>query len=61
MHEVKQSSYSYTNRFLGNKSIDTYVIFHPSYLLRQQNKKKDMWLDIVKIKMQLQKSQRSGV
>lgn len=52
MHELREDFYDYTNPYLEN-TIKTAVIFHPSYLLRQQTKKKLMWYDILRIKATL--------
>ncbi|MBS0236182.1 MAG: uracil-DNA glycosylase [Proteobacteria bacterium] len=52
MHEMRGQYYTYHNRYL-KQPIQTAVIFHPSYLLRQQSKKKEMWLDVQKIKYEL--------
>ena len=48
MGQLRNQTFKYTNSYLKN-SIDTFVIFHPSYLLRQPSQKKTMWLDIQKI------------
>lgn len=40
--------YDYRNEFM-NKSVKVITIFHPSYLLRQQSKKSEMWLDMLRI------------
>lgn len=53
MHDLRGGSFDYTNQYLTN-SIQTTVIFHPSYLLRQPTKKKLMWFDMLKIKRMLQ-------
>lgn len=45
MREVKQKLLKYNNKYL-DAPISTFVIFHPSYLLRQPLKKKEMWSDI---------------
>ena len=45
---LRKQSFKYKNQYL-TKPIDTFVIFHPSYLLRQPLQKKTMWLDIQKI------------
>lgn len=50
MHSVRDSMYSYTNKYLDGESVETFAIFHPSYLLRQPQKKKLMWYDMLKIK-----------
>lgn len=52
MHNLRQKTFNYTNKYL-NKEIPTVVIFHPSYLLRQQQKKKLMWEDMIKLKKML--------
>jgi len=49
MHSLRGKYFDYNNRYL-KAPIKTAVIFHPSYLLRQALKKKEMWIDIVKIK-----------
>jgi DNA polymerase len=49
MHYLRDGMYEYTNNYLL-APIKTYVIFHPSYLLRQPSKKKLMWFDILKVK-----------
>jgi uracil-DNA glycosylase family 4 len=51
MHSLRGKVFSYSNRYL-EQPINTVSIFHPSYLLRQLLKKKDMWMDIAKIKQQ---------
>lgn len=45
---VRNCYHSYTNQYL-NKPITTTAIFHPAYLLRQPNKKKETWFDLIKI------------
>lgn len=49
MHDLRNNHYFYENMYLDQK-IQTFVIFHPSYLLRQPAKKKLMWQDMLKIK-----------
>lgn len=49
MHYLRDGMYEYTNGYLS-APIKTYVIFHPSYLLRQPSKKKLMWFDMLKVK-----------
>ncbi|MCE2993073.1 MAG: uracil-DNA glycosylase family protein [Alphaproteobacteria bacterium] len=49
MHDLRNNHYFYENMYLDEK-IQTFVIFHPSYLLRQPGKKKLMWQDMLKIK-----------
>lgn len=49
MHGIRSNMYDYTNQYL-DAPIKTYVIFHPSYLLRQPTKKKLMWYDMLRIK-----------
>jgi len=48
MAHIRKQNFKYTNQYLSNE-IDTFVIFHPSYLLRQPSKKKLMWEDIQRI------------
>lgn len=48
MHELRQNFYQYHNRYTS-EPIQVGVIFHPSYLLRQQLKKSLMWEDVCKI------------
>ncbi|MFK7761251.1 MAG: uracil-DNA glycosylase family protein [Candidatus Midichloriaceae bacterium] len=48
MGQLRNKTFKYTNSYLKDP-IDTFVIFHPSYLLRQPSQKKTMWLDIQKI------------
>ncbi len=45
---LRKQSFKYQNSYL-TKPIDTFVISHPSYLLRQPLQKKIMWFDIQKI------------
>jgi DNA polymerase len=52
VHDLRNSTYQYKNQFL-DASIKTFVIFHPSYLLRQPGKKKLMWFDMLRIKGQI--------
>ena len=52
MSELRNKTFSYNNEYL-DKPINTAVIFHPSYLLRQSFKKKDMWFDLINIKQKL--------
>jgi uracil-DNA glycosylase len=42
----RQQTFAYQNRYL-EKSIDTIVMFHPSYLLRQPSQKKSAWQDML--------------
>jgi len=46
--KLRHDYYSYTNVYL-DEPITTAAIFHPAYLLRQPNKKKDTWFDLLKI------------
>lgn len=55
MHQLREGFYEYSNPNLES-TIKTAVIFHPSYLLRQQTKKKLMWYDILRIKDFLKKA-----
>ena len=48
MGQLRKQIFQYSNQYLV-KCIDTFVIFHPSYLLRQPSQKKNMWSDIQKI------------
>lgn len=50
----RQKIFTYTNQYL-DQSIDTIVIFHPSYLLRQPSQKKSAWQDMLFIKTLLKK------
>lgn len=45
----RQKGFSYKNQYL-NQPIETIVIFHPSYLLRQPSQKKAAWQDMLFIK-----------
>ena len=45
---ARNNIYKYQNTYL-EKPINTMSIFHPAYLLRQSEKKKDMWFDLIKI------------
>lgn len=49
MATIRIGDYQYSNPYL-EKTIPTTIIFHPAYLLRQPNKKKDTWFDLLKIK-----------
>lgn len=42
----RQKVFSYTNQYLSHP-IETIVIFHPSYLLRQPSQKKSAWQDML--------------
>jgi uracil-DNA glycosylase family 4 len=46
---------SYTNSYLDH-SISGYAIFHPAYLLRSPAQKKYAWLDLLKLKIELEKN-----
>jgi uracil-DNA glycosylase family 4 len=48
MGQLRNQTFKYKNDYLKSP-IDTFVIFHPSYLLRQPSQKKTMWIDIQKI------------
>jgi DNA polymerase len=41
--------FDYQNEYLS-EPIKATVLFHPSYLMRQSSKKRDAWLDLIKIK-----------
>ena len=45
--KARRQLFDYTNQYLGEKIIKTTPLFHPSYLLRQSNKKKDAWGDLL--------------
>ena len=45
---ARNNNYFYQNQYLS-KPITTMAIFHPAYLLRQPNKKKDTWFNLIKI------------
>lgn len=45
--KARRQLFDYTNQYLGEKVIKTTPLFHPSYLLRQANKKKDAWGDML--------------
>lgn len=49
MGEMRQRKFEYNNQYLST-TIPTVVIYHPSYLLRQSSKKKEMWADMQYIK-----------
>ncbi|ETO91901.1 MAG: of bacteriophage-type DNA polymerase [Candidatus Xenolissoclinum pacificiensis L6] len=51
--KVRGKYYKYTNEYMNN-DIDTTVIFHPAYLLRQPAQKKVTWEDMKNIKNFLQ-------
>lgn len=46
---MRQKAFEYTNKYM-KKPIPSVVIYHPSYLLRQPYKKKEMWYDMQYIK-----------
>ncbi|MDZ5761946.1 Uracil DNA glycosylase superfamily protein [Candidatus Cyrtobacter comes] len=50
MQQARKQKFSYRNKYLQNE-IDAVAVFHPSYLLRQPTRKRDMWKDMIKIKM----------
>jgi DNA polymerase len=52
MQQIRGNFFTYKNRYLS-KEIKTYVIFHPSFLLRQPGRKKDMWFDVLKLRKEL--------
>lgn len=52
---ARNNLYSYKNEYLP-KPINTMAIFHPAYLLRQSEKKKDMWFDLIKIQQFIKES-----
>lgn len=48
--KARRQLFDYTNQYLNGKVIKTTPLFHPSYLLRQSNKKKDAWGDLLFVK-----------
>ena len=52
----RQQVFSYKNKYLEN-DIDTIVMFHPSYLLRQPSQKKSAWQDMLFIQNIITKNQ----
>lgn len=46
---MRQKAFEYNNKYM-KKPIPSVVIYHPSYLLRQPYKKKEMWYDMQYIK-----------
>ena len=48
--KARKNIFEYTNQYLNNKKIKLTPLFHPSYLLRQSNKKKDALYDLLFIK-----------
>ena len=52
--KARRQLFNYTNQYLDGKVIKTTPLFHPSYLLRQSNKKKDAWGDLLFVKKVLQ-------
>ena len=48
--KARKQLFDYTNQYLNGKIIKTTPMFHPSYLLRQLNKKKEAWSDLLFIK-----------
>jgi DNA polymerase len=48
--KARKQVFEYTNQYLNKKIIKTTPMFHPSYLLRQSNKKKESWDDLLFIK-----------
>ncbi len=45
--KARKQLFDYTNKYLNGRVIKTTPLFHPSYLLRQPNKKKDVWSDLL--------------
>ena len=46
--QLKNANLTYENKYLKEK-IKAFAIYHPSYLLRQPMKKKEFWLDLLKM------------
>lgn len=59
MKQVRQKVMQYTNEYIEGE-IKMFAIFHPSYLLRQPLKKKDMWADMQFILKNLQNSESAA-
>lgn len=53
---ARRQLFDYTNQYLDGRVIKTTPLFHPSYLLRQSNKKKDAWGDLLFVKKILQEN-----
>ncbi len=51
--KLRNGSHKYYNKHL-DKEIECFVIYHPSYLLRQPTQKKNAWADMLKIKKYLE-------
>ncbi|MCH2546139.1 MAG: uracil-DNA glycosylase [Alphaproteobacteria bacterium] len=51
---LRGKSYQYTNAYL-DKPIESYAIFHPSYLMQQPAHKAHAWKDLITIKQSLKK------
>ena len=49
MKYLRKQEFTYQNQYTDNP-IRAFVIFHPSYLLRQPRQKKNMYFDMLKIK-----------
>lgn len=47
--KLRENTHNYYNHYL-NRNIPSYVIFHPSYLLRQPSQKQVVWYDLLKIR-----------
>ena len=50
--KIRRQIYMYDNEYL-EKPIKTTAVFHPAYLLRQPQKKKEMWHDLLYIKQNI--------
>lgn len=50
--ELRNINHQYSNQYL-EKPIDSFVLFHPSYLIRQGAQKKKAWFDLLKLKQHM--------
>lgn len=50
--KLRGQYFSYSNKYL-EKNIPLTSIFHPAYVLRQQSQKKNIWIDLLSIKLKL--------
>lgn len=67
MHKLRGQYWDYTNCYMQTTQIDCSctlcmtTIFHPSYLLRNLVKKKEMWMDLLGLKAKLTQLTRGSV
>lgn len=57
---ARNNTYLYNNKYL-TKPVQTMSIFHPAYLLRQSEKKKDTWFDLLKVQQFIQENLKSTI